>query len=82
MPEERVKPIVVIGPNWCIPPVSGSTVNGPCMEASYLTTDKMYVSCGEPATVRLWDPKAQRCYDFCAACGEHNLRRGMVPNQL
>ena len=78
-----MKPIVIVGLDWRIPPVTGDTLSldAVCMEAvGEFTTDRMYVSCGEPATIRLWDNRAGRAYDFCQAHGEHNLRRGM--NQM
>lgn len=77
-----INPIIIRDPNWRIPAVTGQSANGPCMETSEFTTDRIYISCGAPATMRLWDPRAKRCYDFCTTCGEHNLRRGMVLNKI
>lgn len=72
------KPIIVRGENWKIPPVPDTLEGSVCMETSQYTTERIYISCGAPATMRLWDDRAGRAYDFCDACGEHNKRRGFM----
>ena len=66
-------------PSW----INANHVDGQpykCEEASYMipSTVTMFVPCGATATKVMHSDKDQRDYHMCAACAEHNLRRGMV----
>lgn len=78
---EPRKAEAIMKEGWRIPEVDESRpiINGDeCQEPTNFTSDRMYIPCGEQATMLLRDNRAGRSYLFCEGCGTHNLARGLA----